>query len=188
MLHFLTRPPRPSFAPTCKGIARLGELPPQALRRGGNVVPLRIQPRTPTETAFWSEKAVRSFRLESEFTRPIANGDPDALDRLHRCVYLVYTYEDGREERLRMGSDLFHRLLELGEGYQLGDSSTDDAFANLSIFLQRLLQEDDRKLAAWSPIRDDVTYRIKGVFDRKVRELPRQRLIVEAQERDHYEE
>ena len=171
----------------CKGIARLGELPAQALQREDIVVPLRIQPRTPTETAFWSEKAVSRFRLESEFGRPTAASGRQALDRLHRCVYLVYTYEDGREERLRMGAELFHRLLELGEGYQLGDSSTDDTFANLSIFLQRLLQENDKELAAWSPIREDVTYQIKGVTDMSVHASPRQRLIIEAHEGDQDE-
>ena len=169
----------------CKGIARLGELPPQALRRD-EVVSLRIQPRTPTETAFWSEKPVERFGLKPEFPSKADDGrhaSREPLARLHRCVYLVYS-RDGRTERLRLGADLFHRLLELGEGYQLGDVSTDDAFANLSIFLQRLLREDDRELMAWNPIRDDATYRIAAEIREREPGEPRQSLVIARQEGD----
>ena len=165
----------------CRGIARLGALPAPALRRD-DVVPLRFQPRTPTETAFWSEKPIARFRLESELPPPTADGNRSfprgPLSLLHRCVHLVYRRDSGLEERLRMGAELFHRLLELGEGYQLGDVSTDDTFANLSIFLQRLLREDDRELVAWNPIRDDATYWIKAVIDRSEPGSPRQRLEI----------
>ena len=50
--------------------------------------------------------------------------------------------------------------MELSEGYQLGDASTDDTFAHLSIFVQRLEREDDRRLLAWNPTREDVMYEI----------------------------
>ena len=40
--------------------------------------------------------------------------------------------------------ELFHLLLELAEGYQLGDASTNDTFTNLSLFVQRLVREDER--------------------------------------------
>ena len=43
----------------CRGISRLEALPPLALDRPG-VVPLRIPPRTPTETQFWVEKPLRT--------------------------------------------------------------------------------------------------------------------------------
>ncbi len=56
-----------------------------------------------------------------------------------------------REERLRLGSDLFCLLLDLAEGYQLMDSANDDVFTNLSIFTQRLAQEDERVVFAWNP-------------------------------------
>ena len=59
-----------------------------------------------------------------------------------------------------MSADLFHRLLRLGKGYQLADISTDDTFARLSIFLQRLVRENDREIWAWNPIRDEVAHRI----------------------------
>ena len=138
----------------CAGIARLATLPPQAYSRHG-VVPLRITPRTPTETAFWIEKPVDRFRVEADM--PPA---PAGLDRLHRQATLVYLYDDGREERLRLGLELFHLLLELSEGYQLGDASTDDTFAHLSIFVQRLEREDDRRLLAWNPMLEDAIHEV----------------------------
>ena len=136
----------------CAGLARLATLPPQAHGRPG-VVPLRITPRTPTETAFWIEKPADRFHLEADL--PPA---PAGLDRLHRQASLIYRYGDGREERLRLGAELFHLLMELSEGYQLGDASTDDTFAHLSIFVQRLEREDDRRLLAWNPMREDSIY------------------------------
>ena len=67
----------------CAGIARLATLPPRAYARA-DVVPLRITPRTPTETAFWIEKPADRFRLEAEL--PPA---PPGVDRLHRQATLV---------------------------------------------------------------------------------------------------
>ena len=137
----------------CKGVSRLGDLPSRSLRRLGT--PLRIPPRTPTETKFWVEKSLEAFRLEADLP-PAAEG----LDRLHRQAILVYRYLNGKEERLFLGADLFHRLLELSDGYQLGDVSADDTFARLSIFVQRLLREDDREMFAWNPMQDEKIYRI----------------------------
>jgi serine/threonine protein kinase len=142
----------------CAGISRLEDLPPQALERPG-VVPLRITPRTPTETAFWVEKPIDRFRLE-----PILPPKTSGVERLHRQVSLIYKYRKGNEERLLLGAELFHLLLELADGYQLGDVSTDDAFANLSIFVQRLVREDERELLAWNPMNDEELYRISAVL------------------------
>ncbi len=141
----------------CKGIARLEHLPPQALDRE-NVVPLRIAPRTPTETSFWVEKPLEAFRLEADLP-PEAEG----LDRLHRQAYLIYRYRNGQEERLALGAELFSLLLELAEGYQLGDVASDDTFAHLSIFVQRLVREDDQQLLAWNPMQDEVIYRVSVI-------------------------
>lgn len=138
----------------CKGISRLEDVPPQALERDG-VVPLRITPRTPTETEFWIEKKIDAFRLEADLPPETAG-----LDRLHRQASLVYSYRDGREERLRLGAELFHLLLELAEGYQLGDVSTDDTFARLSIFVQRLIREDDRRVLAWNPMQEKSLFEV----------------------------
>lgn len=74
-----------------------------------------------------------------------------------------------------MGVDLFHLLLELGDGYQMGDVSTDDTFAHLSIFVQRLVQEDDREVFAWNPMSDEAIYRISA--EKQMTEAgPRQQL------------
>lgn len=134
-------------------------------------MPLRITPRTPTETTFWVEKTFASFRLEPDIP---SNAE---VDRLHRHAFLIYCYRSGREERLRMGAELFHLLLELSDGYQLGDVSTDDAFAHLSIFVQRLIREDERKLLAWNPMREHVLYKVSAQMER-THEGFRQRLLL----------
>jgi hypothetical protein len=156
----------------CDGISRLEDLPPQALDREG-VVPLRITPRTPTETAFWVEKPLDAFRIEADLPPKV-----EGVDRLHRHAFLIYRYRDGREERLRLGAELFHLLLELSDGYQLGDVSTDDTFANLSIFIQRLVREDERELLAWNPMRDEIIYRIYAKIDERS-DGPRQQIVLE---------
>ena len=151
-------------AKLCRGIGKLATLPLQHLAE--DVVPLAITPRTPTETAFWSEKSFDRFRLRSELRRPVS-GEQNLpyqayWERLHRYATLEYTYANGTTEELRLGYELFHRLLEMADGYQLGDVSADDVFANLSRFCQRLVREDDRKILAWNPIQDDATYRISA--------------------------
>lgn len=143
----------------CVGISRLEDLPSQASERP-SVVPLRITPRTPTETAFWVEKPLERFRVE-----PVLPPDIEGIARLHRQVALIYRYRDGKEERLLLGAELFHLLLELAEGYQLGDVSTDDTFAHLSIFVQRLVREDERELLAWNPMQDEKLYRVAAVVE-----------------------
>ena len=140
----------------CKGISHLEDLPPQALER--KAVPLRITPRTPTDTAFWVEKALFSFSLD---VIPDPKKDGDTYNQLHRQAVLFYKYHDGRKpEELPLGAELFHLLLELSDGYQLGDVSTDDTFAHLSIFVQRLVSENERELFAWNPMQEDNIYRI----------------------------
>lgn len=138
----------------CRGISRLEDLPPRAFDRE-QVVPLRVTPRTPTETAFWVEKPLASFRLEA--TLPART---EGIERLHRQAVLIYRYRSGHEEVLRLGAELFHLLLELADGYQLGDVSTDDTFANLSIFVQRLIQEDASELLVWNPMADETIFQV----------------------------
>jgi serine/threonine protein kinase len=159
----------------CKGISRLEDLPPEALNRT-SLVPLRVTPRTPTETAFWVEKPIGAFRLETDLLSVEAEG----VERLHRQAFLIYRYRtSGTEERLRLGAELFHLLLELAEGYQLGDVSTDDTFAHLSIFVQRLVREDERILLAWNPMRDDAIYQILSE-NRQADSGLQQRMIVKS--------
>lgn len=145
----------------CAGISRLEDLPRQALDRPG-VVPLRITPRTPTETAFWVEKPICNFTLQAEI--PSA---ADGVDRLHRSACLTYRYRNGMMESLHIGAELFHLLLELSDGYQLGDVSTDDTFAQLSIFVQRLAREDEREILAWNPMQDDDIFRLSALIESK---------------------
>ena len=155
----------------CRGISRLEDLPPQALDRSGAA--LRIVPRTPAETAFWVEKPFERFRLEANL--PAA---AEGIDRLHRRALLIYRYRGGQEERLTLGADLFHWLLELADGYRLGDVSTNDAFARLSIFVQRLAREDDREMFAWNPMQDEAIYRVAIEIDEQDGEAPKQRLVI----------
>jgi len=155
----------------CGGVSRLEDLPPKALEREG-VVPLRITPRTPTETAFWVEKPLENFRLQPRLF-PAEEG----IDRLHRQAVLTYDYRNGTQERLLLGAELFHLLLELNDGYQLGDASSDDVFANLSIFVQRLVQEDARELFAWNPMRDEEIFQVAAAR-RQTDAGPRQRLTL----------
>ena len=155
----------------CGGISRLEALPTQAFDRAG-VVPLRITPRTPTETAFWVEKSVGHFHLEAD----IADGDQGS-DPLHRQALLIYRYRNGEKESLRLGANLFHLLLELNDGYQLGDVATDDTFAHLSIFVQRLVREDHRRLLAWNPMREDAIFEVSARIDDRGSD-PRQPIVI----------
>jgi serine/threonine protein kinase len=155
----------------CDGIERLEDLPPQALDRP-NVVPLRITPRTPTETAFWVEKPSAGFCVEADLPP-----EREGIDRLHRHVFLIYRYRGGREERLRLGAELFHLLLELGDGYQLGDISSEDIFAHLSIFVQRLVREDERELMAWNPMEEESIFRVSARID-QTSDGPFQRVVL----------
>ena len=154
----------------CSGISRLEDLPPQALDRP-DVVPLRVTPRTPTETAFWVEKRLTAFRLEADIPAKAE------VDRLHRQAFLIYRYGDAREERLWLGAELFHLLLELSDGYQLGDVSTDDTFAHLSIFVQRLVREHESEMFAWNPMQDEVIYRISAQIE-QTEQGARQRMVL----------
>lgn len=143
----------------CDGISRLEALPLRALESGDGV-PLRITPRTPTETTFWVDKPADAFRLSVDSP---GSGD---VDRLHRQAVLIYRYRDKREERLLLGYDLFHVLMEMAAGYQLGDVATDDTFAQLAIFVQRLVREDERRMMAWNPMMaEDTIYELSADRD-----------------------
>lgn len=146
---------RQLLAAICGGISRLEDLPLAALKRSG-MVPVHIMPRTPTESAFWVEMPLDRFALEPE-RLDTTNG----LETLHRYLMLAYATGatgDGRREILSIPLELFALLLDLNEGAQLLDASSDDVFANLSIFTQRLAQEDERRLMAWNPSAEDMVF------------------------------
>lgn len=135
----------------CEGIARLEDLPEAAFETDVNSVPLKITPRTPTETAFWVSKPRDKFTLSSRIIRAVAG-----IETLHTHVVLSYKFDNGHVEELVIGAELFDLLMELREGYQISDAQSDDTFANLSIFKQRLAQEGDRVLFAWNPANEKV--------------------------------
>jgi hypothetical protein len=117
------------------------------------------------------EKRLSAFRLEADIP-----SEPE-VDRLHREAILFYQYRDGKYELLRLGAELFHLLLELSDGYQLGDVSTDDTFAHLSIFVQRLVREDESQMLAWNPMQDGVIYKISAQIE-ETQEGMRQRMVL----------
>jgi serine/threonine protein kinase len=133
-----------------RGISHLEDIPPLALQRIGRVA-LRLPSRTPTETKFWVELELARFRLEPDLP---ANLDK-AIPRLARQLRLTFVRNsDEGEETLLMGYQLFAILLQLESGEQLADTRSDDLFANLQIFTQRLAQESSRSLFAWNPKED----------------------------------
>ncbi|MCX8034319.1 MAG: NERD domain-containing serine/threonine-protein kinase [Thermodesulfovibrio sp.] len=138
----------------CIGIAKLENLPTIAFKNE-NGIPLRITPRTPTETIFWVVKPFDRFSLY-----PILSENNRYLEQLHTHLELRYNYDESYYERLILGYELFYTLMELSEGVQLTDASSEDIFANLSIFTQRLAQENSRQLFAWHPAEEDKLYEI----------------------------
>ncbi|AHF86627.1 hypothetical protein RLEG3_12210 [Rhizobium leguminosarum bv. trifolii WSM1689] len=138
----------------CEGLSRL-ELLPEAAFRAPGTVPIRIVPRTPTETAFWVRKPLDRFTLEPE--RLAA---PQGLETLHRFLRLSYCPQNGPVERLDVSLELFALLVELADGSQIMDAFSDDVFANLGVFTQRLAQENERALSAWNPAEDSAVFSI----------------------------
>jgi len=139
----------------CLGIAHLEDLPDVAFA-GDAGLPLRIQPHTPTESAFWVVKPWQRFRLEARLPR-----NAEGLEALHTHLVLIYAYAAGGEERLPLGLELFHLLLALSDGQQLAGIGQDSVFAHLEIFTQRLAQEDARELHGWHPGDEHNAFRVR---------------------------
>jgi hypothetical protein len=137
----------------CRGLSRLESLPDTAFTSG--VTPIRIVPRTPTETAFWVDKPLERFSLEAESFLA-----PSGLETLHRHLTLCYRTADGRDEQLTISLELYLLLMDLADGVQILDAFSDDVFANLDVFTQRLAQEDERSLRAWNPTDEETIYTI----------------------------
>ncbi|MEG3086294.1 NERD domain-containing protein kinase family protein [Sphingomonas sp. PB4P5] len=143
----------------CNGLSRLEALPDLAYRDVERV-PIRVLPRTPTETAFWIEKSASRFSLAPERFQPMAG-----LETLHRFLVLRYEPDHGGVEELLVPLELYSLLMDLADGVQILDAFSDDVFANLGVFTSRLAQEDERRLNAWNPVDSDVVRRL-GVADR----------------------
>ena len=142
-----------------KGVSRLENLPRIVLSRSG-VTPLKVTPRTPVETFFWIDKPNGNFTLEAE-----QSDGALGYETLHRYLALTYHYDDGNIETLHLNSELFNTLLELSEGFQLSDAFSADTFAHLSVFTQRLVQENERSLYAWNPSQEQTISRLVGDYN-----------------------
>lgn len=151
-------------AELCRGIARLEDLPQIAFRTAG--VPLRITPRTPTESELWVLKPFDCFALDAKFYKTA-----EGLEKLHTQLELSYQYKDGSIEKLILCAELFHILMELKDGVQLSDAASEDTFANLSIFTQRIVQEDSRQFFAWNPIEEETLYRIEVIYNHGIQTI-----------------
>ncbi len=136
----------------CRGLSRLEALPDAAFQ-DTRVAPVLTVPRTPTETGFWVRKPFSRFRLEAEQFI-----EHRGLETLHRHLVLTYRSPDGWTEQLRISLPLFGLLRDLTDGVQLLDTFSDDVFANLSVFTQRLSQEDERALVACTPTDEERVY------------------------------
>jgi hypothetical protein len=141
-------------AQLCQGISSLETLPRVASMRAG-VVPVAIIPRVPTETALWVEKPLARFEIKAE-TMPTQAG----VESLHRKLILTYRRDDGAEETLEISFELFALLMDLKDGAQLSDLASDEVFANLSVFTERLAKEDDAQMFAWNPLEEDAVFEI----------------------------
>jgi len=74
---------------------------------------------------------------------------------------LRYMTSDDHFESLRISLELFALLMDLADGVQILDAFSDDVFANLGVFTQRLAQEDERSLIAWNPADESRIYKIE---------------------------
>lgn len=128
-----------------RGLSALDDLPQIALEQSGGVS-LRVPARTATESVFWVQKPYEGFSLS------VPRSNPRGVPTLHTEVSLAYDYGGGRHEHLEMGLELFSLLLEVEAGFRPGfDLRSADTHARLSIFAQRLAQEQRRHYFAWNP-------------------------------------
>lgn len=148
----------------CRGIARLEDIPTIAFKHPG--IPLRITPRTPTESVLWVVKPFDSFSLDAKFY-----ATAEGLEKLHTHLELIYHYRDGNIEKLILGAELFNILMELKDGVQISDAASEDTFANLSIFTQRIVQEDSRKFYAWTPVEEETICSIEVSFNNGIQKI-----------------
>lgn len=132
----------------CLGIAHLEDLPEVAFRSQG--LPLRVTPRTRTDSAFWVIKPWDRFALTAPLPQTV-----QGLEVLHTHVLLTYQSPKTQGEYLPIGLELFHLLLALKDGAQLAGAAQEGVFAHLDLFVQRVAQEDVRVLHGWHPEREE---------------------------------
>ena len=76
---------------------------------------------------------MEKFQLEAE-----RFDTPEGLETLHRYLTFSYQPQVGPTERLIVSLELYALLIDLANGVQILDAFSDDVFANLSVFTQRL--------------------------------------------------
>jgi len=91
----------------CNGLSRLEALPNPAYRDADRV-PIKVVPRTPTETAFWIEKSIGRFSLVAERFQASM-----AMETLHRYLTLSYAPDHGGVDELRIPLELYSLLMDL---------------------------------------------------------------------------
>ena len=149
------------LADLCEGLARIEDLPEQAFRlaRKRGQVPIRISPRTPTETILWTATKLDRFRVEAG----TQTANADLFDQLHTEVRLSYDPADGRPvATLTMGLGLFDILLSAQSGAKLTSALQEGQKDHLSVFSERLAQEGAREVLAWHPSRPDDVFRVRA--------------------------
>lgn len=147
----------------CNGLSRLEALPDLAYCKTDRV-PIRVVPRTPTETAFWIEKSLERFSLVTERFQVTIG-----METLHRYLTLRYSSDHGGIDELRIPLELYSLLMDLADGVQILDAFSDDVFANLGVFTSRLAQEDERALNAWNPADSEKVHHL-GIVSRAGRQ------------------
>ncbi|MBF0160290.1 MAG: protein kinase [Magnetococcales bacterium] len=150
----------------CRGMACLEDLPPRAFDLDG--LPLRIIPNTPTETIFWVVKPWERFALE------VPSVVDQSLEYLPTQLWLTYRTDDGRPQRLIVSLSLFNHLLLLADGEQLTGRGQEGLFSHLTVFTQRLVQENIGMLYGWHPAQDPDIFRFEIVLQDGRRILRRQ--------------
>lgn len=124
------------------------------------------------------QNSVATERLIRARASPIIQtGDPDDRGGLRNDEVLGAQEGGGFLHVLWRYKDQFHLLLELADGYQLGDVTTDDTFAHLSIFVQRLVREGETELLAWNPMQDEALYRVSADMVQTLEGL-QQRMVI----------
>ncbi len=136
------------------GLSRIGNLPHLAYDASSGLS-LKVPARAETESVFWVEKPRESFRIR------VGEGS-DLIDWLPVEIDLVYSNRHGGENVLTMGLELFDFLMAAHDGARPpADIRSSDMYGRLDIFMQRLAEEDRRRIEAWTPLHADTIYTIE---------------------------
>ncbi len=146
------------------GISKINFLPSKAYENQ-SYIPFKVNQRTPTETVFWVNKEISYFKLEeNQIYKSFKH-----QSILHN--FLVLYYSNDINEKLLINYELYFYLLELESGTQLPSEITYDIFSNLSIFVDRITEEDSSEMISWTPLNEDNIYTIKMIMKDQIKQL-----------------